>query len=105
MTRLYQQATHLWLVTAELSVAVRKALKTNGDLYIAAAHDVLNLELGELGVEAELLDDACVLARGEARVVLGLCAGDDHLARCENEGSRLGVADTHDDRGETLKVR
>ena len=94
--------TYLWFVAAELSVAVRQALKTNGELDVAAADDVLDLELGELRVEAKLLNDTCVLARRKARVVLRLGTGDDHLARREDEGSGLGVANTHDDGRETL---
>ena len=94
--------THLRLVGAELSVAVCKTLKTNGELDVTRADDVLNLELRELCVEAELLDDTRVLARRQARIVLGLGTGDDHLARREDEGCRLGVADAHDDGGETL---
>ena len=94
--------TYLRLVAAELSVAIRKTLQTNRELDVARADDVLNLELGELCVEAELLDDTRVLARGEARVVLRLCTSDDHLAGGEDESRGLGLADTHDDGGETL---
>lgn len=56
----------LGLVTTELSVAVCKTLKTNRKLDIAAAHDVLDLELRKLGVKTKLLDDARVLARRQA---------------------------------------
>ena len=83
-------------------MAVCKTLQTDGELDVARADDVLDLELRELGVEAQLLHDARVLARREARVVLGLRARDDHLARGEDERGRLGVADAHDDRGKTL---
>ena len=94
--------TYLGLVAAELSVAVRETLETNGELHIATADDVLDLELRELGVEAKLLDDPRVLARRKPRVILALRTGDDHLARGEDERGRLGVADAHDDRGKTL---
>ena len=94
--------THLRLVAAELSVAVCESLQTNGEFDVTTTDDVLNLELRELGVEAELLDNTCVLARRQARVVLRLGTRDDHLARGENKCRRLGVADTHDDGGETL---
>ena len=95
--------THLRLVAAELSVAVRKPLQTNGELDVAAAHDVLNLELRKLGVEAKLLDDTGILARGQPRVVLRLGTRHDHLARRKNECCRLRLTDTHDHGGETLE--
>lgn len=95
-------ATHLWLVTAELPVAVRKTLQTDRELDVTTADNVLDLELRELGIEAKLLDDPGVLARRKPRVVLALRTGDDHLAGCEDEGGRLRVTNTHDDRGETL---
>lgn len=94
--------TYLGLIRAELSVRVRKSLQTNGELNVTGAHDVLNLELGELGVEAKLLDDTRILARRQPRVVFRLRTRDDHLARREDERGGLGVADTHDDRGKTL---
>ena len=83
-------------------MAVRQTLETDGEFDVTRANDVLDLELGKLGIEAELLDDARILARREARVVLRLRAGDDHLARGEDERGRLGIADTHDDGSETL---
>lgn len=97
------QVSHLWLVTAELSVAVGQSLQPNGELDVAAADDVLNLELGELGVEPKLLDDARVLARRQPRVVLRLCSRHNHLAGRKDEGGRLWFTDTHDDGGETLE--
>ena len=100
------QATHLRLVAAELSVAVRKSLQPNGELDVATAHNILDLELGELGVEPKLLHNTCVLARRQPRVVFRLRTRHDHLARREDQRGRLGVADTHDHRRETLqKVR
>lgn len=47
----------------------RKAFKTNWELDIARADNVLDLEIRELGVKAELLDDSCVFARRQARVL------------------------------------
>ena len=95
-------ATHLGLVTAELPVAVREALQTNGELHVATADDVLDLEFRELGIEAELLDDPCIFARRQPRVVLALRTSDDHLARREDQSGCLRITDTHDNRGETL---
>lgn len=95
--------THLWLVAAELSVGVSQSLQANGELDVATAHDVLNLEFRKLRVEAQLLHDASVFARRQSRVVLGLCTRDDHLARGEDESRRLRFANTHDDSCETLR--
>ena len=52
----------LRLVRAEIVMAGRKTFQTNGELDVARAHDVLNLEVGELGIETELLDDASILS-------------------------------------------
>ena len=81
----------------------RKAFKTNWELYIARADDVLDLEIRELGVEAKLLDDPCVFARRQTRVlekhfsthekssvaleeptILGFSTGNHHLARSKD---------------------
>jgi hypothetical protein len=85
-------------------VTTCQAFKTDGKLDVARTHDVLDLEVGELRVEAELLNDASVFSAGKLAVVLGLCACDDHLTRGEDQGSGLGFTDTHDDGGETLGV-
>ena len=82
----------------------RQPFQPDGELDVAGADDVLDFEVGELGVEAEFLDDARVLAASEFAVVLRLRARHDHLARGEDERGRLGLADAHDDRGETLRV-
>jgi hypothetical protein len=62
------------------------------------------LKVGERDLEAELLDDARVLARGELRVVLGLGASADHFAAGKNERRRLGLANAHDHGGEALRI-
>jgi len=83
-------------------VAVSQALQSDRELYVARADDVLDLELGELGVEAQFLDDARVLARRKSRVIFRLRARHDHLARRKDERSGLGLAYSHDHSGETL---
>lgn len=85
-------------------VARSKTLETNGKLNVARADNVLDLEVGELGVETEFLDDTRILARGKLRVILRLGTSDDHLAGREDQGSGLRLADTHDDSGKTLRV-
>src|SRR5437868_2074162 len=69
----------LRLVRAEVVMAGGEPFQTNGELDVARADNVLDLEVGELGIEAELLDDSSVFARGQLRIVLGLGTGDDHL--------------------------
>lgn len=83
-------------------MAVRKPLQTDRELDIATADNVLDFEFRKLGVEAKFLDDASIFARRQPRVVLRLRARNDHLARRENQRSRLGITDPHDDGGETL---
>ena len=94
----------LGLVRAEVVMLGSKTLETDGELDVARTDDVLDLEVRELGVEAELLDDTSVLARGKLRVIFGLGTGDDHLAGREDQGGGLGFADTHDNRSKTLGV-
>lgn len=91
------------LVRAEVVVARGQTLQTDGELDVAGADNVLDLEVGELGVETELLDDTRVLARSQLRVILRLGTGDDHLARGKDQGGGLGLTDPHDDGGETLR--
>jgi hypothetical protein len=93
---------YLRLITAELPVTVGKALETNRELNIAAAHDVLNFKFGELRVEAKLLDNARVLARRQARIIFAFRAGDDHLSRSEDQRGCFGVANPHDDCSKAL---
>lgn len=47
----------------------RKAFKTDGELDIARADNVLDLEIRKLGVKAELLNDSRVFTRRQARVL------------------------------------
>ncbi len=93
----------LRLVRAEVVMARSQPLQTNGELDVARADNVLDLEVGELRVEAELLNDTGIFARCKLRIVLRLGASDNHLAGCEDQSSRLGLADTHDDSRKTLE--
>jgi len=52
----------LRLVRAEVMMPTCKTLKTNRELDVARANNVLNLEVGELGVEPKLLNDSSVFA-------------------------------------------
>jgi hypothetical protein len=100
-----RRGKYLWLVAAELPVAVCQSLQANGELDVTATDDVLDFEFRKLRLKPKLLHNAGVFAGRKARVVLGLCTGDDHLARGEDESGRLWVADTHDDSCKTLITR
>ena len=70
----------LRLVGAEVVVLGRQTLQTDGELDVARANNVLNLEVGELGTEAELLDDSSIFARSKLGIIFRLCTSHDHLA-------------------------
>src|SRR5262249_40166655 len=93
----------LRFVGAKVVMLARQAFEADRELDVARADNVLDLKVRKLGVEAELLDDAGVFARRELRVVLRLGTSDDHLARREDQGGRLGLADAHDDGCKTLE--
>jgi hypothetical protein len=59
---------------------------------------------GELCVEPQLLDNPRIFAGSEAAVVLRLGTSHNHLSTRKDQSSRLGLANTHDDSGETLRV-
>lgn len=92
----------LRLVGAEVVMARSQTFETNGEFDVARTDNVLDLEIRELGIETELLNDARIFPRGKLRVILGLGTGHDHLARGKDKSGGLGLADAHDDGGETL---
>ncbi len=99
---IYETREQLRFIRTEIVMATSKTFKTDGELDVARANNVLNLEVRELGIEAELLNDTSILARGKLRIILGFCAGHDHLARSKYERSSLWIANTHDNRSKTL---
>lgn len=58
------------LIGRESMMTGGKTFETDGKLDVARSDNVLNLEVRELGVEAKLLNDTRVLARGESAIVL-----------------------------------
>ena len=92
----------LRLVRAEVVMATSQTFETDGELDVARSDNVLDLEVGELGVEAKLLDNTSVFTRGQLRIVFRFRTSDNHLARGEDESGSLGFADTHDNGRETL---
>ena len=85
-------------------VTACQAFETDGKLNIATAHNILYLEVRELGVEAELLNDTRVLAASKFAIVFGLGACDDHFAGSEYERSSLWLANTHYDGGKSFGI-
>ena len=83
-------------------MARSQTLQADGELDVAGANNVLDLKVGKLCVEAELLDNASIFARRQLRVVFRLGASNDHLARGKDESRSLGLTNAHDDGGETL---
>ena len=53
------------LVRAERVMFTSKTLQSNWKLDIAGTDNVLDLEVGELGIEAELLNDSSIFSRGQ----------------------------------------
>ena len=82
-----------------------ETLETNRKLDVARPDNVLNLEIREFGVEAELLDDASIFARGKLAIVFALGASHHHLARGEDECSGLRFTNAHDNGRETLSAQ
>ena len=94
----------LRLIRAEVVMLGGQTLEANRELDVARADDVLDLEIGELGIEAKLLNDARILARRKLRVILGFRTSNNHLSTCEDQSGSLGLTDTHDNSRETLRV-
>ena len=92
----------LGLVRAEIVMARGQTLETNGELDVARTNDVLDLEVGKLGVETQLLDDAGIFPGRKLGVILRLRTSDDHLAGGKDQGRSFRVPDTHDHGSETL---
>jgi hypothetical protein len=99
-----QTREQLRLVGTEVVVTRGQPLQTDGELDVARADDVLDLEIGKLGVETKLLDNTRILARSQLRIILGLGTSDDHLARGEDKSGGLRFTDTHDHGSKTLWV-
>lgn len=77
-------------------------LKTDREFDVARSDNILDLEVGELGVEPEFLDDTSVFARRKFRIIFRLGTRDDHLAGGEDQRGSFRFANTHDDSSETL---
>lgn len=114
----------LRFIGTEVVVTRGETLEANGELDVAGTDDVLDFEVGELGVETwgmvlvdisavffltrgeltKLLDDTSILATGKFGIILRLRASNHHLARSEDQSGCLGLTNTHDDSSKTLRV-
>lgn len=65
-------------------MTVRQPFKTDRKLDIARPDNVLDLEILELRIKAELLDDAGVFPCSQFRIILALCTRHHHFARSED---------------------
>lgn len=79
-----------------------KPFKTDRELDITRTNDILNLKVGELRVEPELLDDTSVFARCKFRIIFRLSTSDDHFAGGEDQRCSFRLANTHNHSSETL---
>lgn len=94
----------LGLVRAERMMAAGETLKTDREFDVTRSHHVLNLELGKLGVETKLLNDASKLPGRKLGIILRLSTSDNHFAGCENQSRCLGLTNTHRNGRKTLRV-
>jgi hypothetical protein len=102
-------------------MARSKTLQANGELNVAGANNVLNLEVlivllamatddksgttyGELCVEPQLLDNPRIFAGSKAAIVFRLGTSHNHLSTRKDQSRCLGLANTHDDGSETLWI-
>lgn len=85
-------------------MATSQTLQADRELDVTRADDVLDLEVGELGIEAQFLDNTRVLSGCELGIVFRLRTSDDHLARGKYQRGSFGFPDTHDHGRETLWV-
>lgn len=88
--------------TTIVVVSVREPFKPDRELHITRAHNVLYLEIGKLGRKIQLLYNSSILPRSQAGCLFTLGACADHLARCKDERSCLGVTNPHDNGSKTL---
>lgn len=75
-----QAGEQLRLVRAEVVMARSQSLEADGELDVAATHDVLDLEVGKLGIKTKLLNDTRILARSKLRVIFRFGTSYHHLA-------------------------
>lgn len=95
----------LGLIGAKSAVLGIKALKTDRETDIARTDNVLDQELLELHTrEANLLDHLGIHLGRCVGLLLTLGACDDHLARAEDQCRGLGLSDTYNHCGKSLRI-
>lgn len=85
-------------------MARSKTFKTDREFNITGADNILDLEIREPGIKAKLLNNTGIFARGQLKIIFRLSTSNNHLARCKNESSYLGLTDTYNDSGKTLHI-
>ena len=80
----------------------RQAFQPNGELDVTASDHVLDLEVLELDVEADLLDHACVFPCRGAAFLLIFGARHHHFPRAKHQRRRFRVADAQNHRSKAL---
>jgi hypothetical protein len=91
-------------IRRESVMVASKTFKSNGKANVTRANDVLDLEVGELGVETKLLDDTSILAACKFAVIFRFGSSNYHLSGSEHKSSCLGFTNTHNHSGKTLGV-
>ena len=87
-----------------MAVGKGQSFQSNREFNVTRTDNVLNLEFCKFRIEAELLDDAGVLASSKTRILFALGTSNHHLAGGKDERSRLGFTNSHDDGSETLWI-
>ena len=82
-----------------------ETLKSDGELDIATANHILNLEVFKLCRESQFLHYSGVFPSGKSRVLLRLGSCAHHLPGAEDEGSCPRLSNSHDDGRASLGVK
>ena len=75
----------LRLVRCELAVSKNKTFQSNRKFDVARPDHVLNLEVFEFGGKSQFLNNSCILAGCEPRILFRFSPSADHLARAEDQ--------------------
>lgn len=83
-------------------VAASQTLEADGEVDVARPDNILDLKIGEFGIEPMLLDDTRVFATRELAIVFRFGTSHDYLTRGKHEGGGPWLSYTHDHSRETL---
>jgi len=88
----------------EHAVTISQTFQSDRELDVATPYNVLNFEVHEFRIKAQLLNDPGILPGGKARVIFWFGTGDHHFAGRKNQRSRLRISYPHDHGSETLRL-